>query len=270
MGVDAEMLIRGIPQKLVTEKKLIELSWRICEALGAGTFFISDGLPPEEYRVKHAAWFKAFNAHPKYAAWKKAYGADDALRKKLHDEIFVDTGKPPEERRLAIEPTNTHYREENEVPGREGFQFKARAGECLLKVHLFGRYYGPGYERGDILKYCAVAEWIETNLPGAELWYGGDSGDDLVRFDEPYRRELRAHLYGPKGRAYFQYGGDVPGLRRAEYGTPPACSLCPGKVYCGSRCGFGSDYASFNCPGCGESKETRDGGKTWAKPTEKF
>jgi hypothetical protein len=175
--------------------------------------------------------------------------------------------------RLAIDRTLNRYREENTPPpGSEYHEdsytpVKAEPGECLLELSLSGRYYGPGYERGNILVYCAIAEWLEHNIPGCEVWYGGDSSGVLAEpFNEAKRVELRKHLYGEEGREYFRHSG----MGKAPL-LPPACALCPHGRYWGSQCMWGGHIngkpntttAGFHCPGCGKSTETRDGGQTW-------
>jgi len=283
MGIDAEILVRKVPQHVVTDEWLKAVSWRLCEAIGAKHFFLSDGLMPAEYQAATKRWHEAFDTHPNYAEWhaltnrKPATGkywaelteAEKARKKELHEGIFRDIGKAPECRRLAIEPTLTRYREDDDpTPGSEYREdsdtpIKASPGECLLELSLYGRYYGPGYERGDILTYCAIAEWLEINIPGCEVWYGGDSSGVCAEpFHELKRRELRAHLFSSKGRDYFNRSWmETAGVR------PPACSLCPGGKYCGSAFGSGGGgkYSAFHCGGCGKSVETRDGGGTWTE-----
>ena len=161
----------------------------------------------------------------------------------------------------------TRYRDEESPPeGKEylqdGDSVLANEGECLLEVNLSGRYYGVDYERGNIIVYCAVAEWLEQNIEGCEVWYGGDSSGVLARkFDAAERNRLKAHLYSKDGRDYFQEYGGMP----TNNGKPPPCSLCPGGKYRGSQYGFGGNgsYAAFSCAGCGKSIETRDSCKTW-------
>ena len=60
-----------------------------------------------------------------------------------------------------------------------------------LNVNLWRNYFGPGYNRGNAELFVAVAEWLEQQLPGAEVYYGHDVDDENVsRFDEPARKEL--------------------------------------------------------------------------------
>jgi hypothetical protein len=284
MGIDAEILVRRVPPGIVTDEWLKEISWKLCRAIGAKHFFTSDGLPPDEYAAANEAWQAAFKAHALHDQWDAAYkkssdwsghsedrAAYDALRRELHAKIFADIGEPPKERRMAIDRTLTRYREDNDPPPGSEYRedsdrpIRAERNECLLELSLFGRYYGPGYERGDILTYCAIAEWLEVNIPGCEVWYGGDSSGVLAElFDDKKRAELRRHLYSEQGRDYYKSWGN-----RTEYGTPPACSLCPGGEYRGERFGTGQGYASFHCAGCGKSMQTRDRGCTWTEEKER-
>jgi hypothetical protein len=78
-------------------------------------------------------------------------------------------------------------------------------GACTVEVNLSGRYFGPGYERGDLLEYCAIAEWLEVHFPGCRVWYGGGDSGGLQPWPEETRREFRNHLYSTKGRDYFNH-----------------------------------------------------------------
>lgn len=275
MGIDAHIVIRNVPRSIVTDEWLKEKSWRLCESIGAETFFISDGLPAAEYERANAEWYAKFNAHRLYPAFKEAQERDrwpkpDDAWRRIREEIVADIGEYDVKKlRLAIEPVGLWYREEGDPePGTHysddgPVEIVARPDECLLRLNLWGRYYGPGYERGDILKYCAIAEWLEQNIQGCEVWYGGDSSGIRIRkFDAAYREKLRKHLYTTKGRDYFNYG-----IGRAEC-RPKACGLCPGGKYRGSQFGSGSNYAAFHCAGCGKSVETRDNGQSWQERKE--
>jgi hypothetical protein len=264
MGIDAEMLVRKVSQDTVTDEWLKEKSWALCKAIGADSFFISDGLSPEEYEETEKAWHLAFDAHPLNSRCK-------AGDRSVHPEILKDIGEAPKCLRTAIRRTETLYRdEESKQPGtrytQDGDDIFAEEGECLLKISLMGRYYGPGYERGDILSYCAIAEWLEQNIPGCEVWYGGDSSGCCAEpFGAEERAAMKAHLFSKNGRDYFNSWdmGEPLGAK------PPACGLCPGGVYCGSKFGFGASYSAWSCGGCGKSVESRDGGATWQKQEDK-
>jgi len=196
----------------------------------------------------------------KETSWKlcKAIGAE---------HFFVEAGPTP---RLAIDRTLTRYRDADtpamgSVYQQDGDDVPAENGECLLELSLSGRYYGPGYERGDILAYCAIAEWLEANIEGCEVWYGGDSSGVCAEpFPEAKRRELKLHLFGKNGRDYFGHF-ENSGLFSDGCKRPEPCSLCPRGQYRGIRNGFGRNgaYGVFHCAGCGKSVMTEDGGATF-------
>lgn len=134
-----------------------------------------------------------------------------------------------------------------------------REGEQILEVHVFTRYYGVGYERGDLPFLISIAEWLDRKVPGGTVLYGGDSSGVCAEPFGPEQREaLWDHFASDKGRAYFTHTNPF------MQGLPPlpACDLCkvpmpqfgygPGKL-CGS----------FYCGGCDTRKRTADGGKTY-------
>lgn len=138
---------------------------------------------------------------------------------------------------------------------------EVRPGEQFLEVKLMSRYYGEGYERGDLTTICAIAEWIEQNIPNSEVWYGGDSsGIELVRFDKIERERLKHHLYSVSGKDYFND-------RQSDNKTRPNlsnCNLCiPEKSIVQYGWSGNGLYHAYACSGCGESFITRDGGTTW-------
>lgn len=166
----------------------------------------------------------------------------------------------------AIELTGSRYRSNNDwEPGtvyeQDGAPINASPGNCLLEVHLWSRYYAVGYERGNILIICAVAEWCEANIPGVEVWYGGDSSGCIAAlFPAKAREALRHHLYSSKGREYFD------SWNSARFGTevPPKCGNCvSGRGP--ARYGTGAAYAAFACGGCGDHIISTDNGATWER-----
>lgn len=267
MGIDAEMLVRSVPTERVNDDWLTELSWRLCNSIGATHFMVSDGLRWDDYKQANDAWHAAFKAHPLYLFYKKVED-NWKERNSICELIHKDIGPVPEQRRLAIDRTLTRYREDDDPPPgtlyhQDGYDILAAPGECLLELSLYGRYYGEDYERGDILTYCAIAEWLEVNIPGCAVLYGGDSSGVCAEpFTEARRRELRHHLYSEGGRDYFNHDG-----MRDRHLQPPACGLCPGGRYRGSQCMFGGggNTGGFHCRGCGKSVKTTDAGKTWEK-----
>lgn len=176
--------------------------------------------------------------------------------------FFTDDNKTHP--RLAISLTSGD--EESGADGKVYFQdgdpIFAKDGEWLLRVSVWSRYYGVGYERGDILTICAICEWCEANIPNCTVYYGGDSsGVCLEPFGEDCRIALRKHLYSAAGRNYFERGIETHWLKS----LPPVCSLCPDDGARLRQYGWGAKYAALHCAGCGIDYETRDNGETWAK-----
>ena len=57
----------------------------------------------------------------------------------------------------------------------------------LLDVNLYRNYYYVGYERGDLLLFVGIAEWLEQKLPSCRVFYGADSTGQVISFDAPVR-----------------------------------------------------------------------------------
>lgn len=115
-----------------------------------------------------------------------------------------------------------------------------------LWVSLWGRYYGEGYERGDLWAYVAIAEWLERNLSDCTIYYGGDSGDRIELFGKSARTELISHWASEGGRPYYaREGKDARWLTTNP--LQPTCPLCerPATQY-----GTGQQFASWTCDGC--------------------
>jgi hypothetical protein len=54
-------------------------------------------------------------------------------------------------------------------------------GSFWFDVGVIHDYYGEGYERGDAEWFIRLAEWLERNIPGCEIWYGNDSSDESIK-----------------------------------------------------------------------------------------
>ena len=60
-----------------------------------------------------------------------------------------------------------------------------------LNVNLWKSYFGPGYERGNAELFVKVADWLEQQLPGSEVYYGHDvGGENVSKFDGSARNNL--------------------------------------------------------------------------------
>ena len=126
-----------------------------------------------------------------------------------------------------------------------------------LEVGLGTRYYGEGYERGDLPFLLLLGAYLERRLPGCELWYGGDSGGVLFhRFDAARRGELFDHFVHRDDNNYAKTFSTAVGEGLSRH-----CDFCDEPMI---QSGAGPEFAAFYCPGCGFSEETRDGGRTWA------
>lgn len=140
---------------------------------------------------------------------------------------------------------------------QDGPQEDPADGETFIRAHLYTRYYGKNYERGDLPRIIAVARWLEDRIPGAEVWYGGDSsGVPAEPFGQEERDALWAHFVKVGHRPYTHAGfianrGDI---------AAPTCGLCKIPMRC---YGIGKNYGAFICDGCGWKLTTRDGGKTF-------
>lgn len=139
---------------------------------------------------------------------------------------------------------------------QDGPDWKPPAGKSLLEVHVFTRFYGVGYERGDLPFLIILAEWLERKIPGCEVMYGGDSsGVCAAGFGAKARAALLDHFAGSHGRDYFKsnWGSGLDPL-------PPKCDLCEVPMV---QFSFGGGQAGFSCAGCGAKLQTFDHGKTF-------
>jgi hypothetical protein len=114
--------------------------------------------------------------------------------------------------------------------------------ETFLKVNIWQRYYGEGYERGDLPFIIAVADYLERKIPNSSIWYGGDSSGVCA---EPFGKGRRKELFD-----YFVKFGHKPyqrGFKMGDQATDPECSFCkePMIYY-----GWGRDGTLFYCSGC--------------------
>lgn len=275
MGIDAKIMFRIQQAERPSDEQLARWSWDICRSIGASKFFIKDGLPTEAYGPAQEAWHAAFKAHPLYPQYQR--GPWEATRD-VHKKILDDIGPCPEELRRAINLSRDYSDDEEDGKpvgdGKAYFQdggtIYAADGEWFLEVSLWTRYYGVGYERGDLMTICAVAEWIEANIPKATVFYGGDSsGVEAESFDSAAREKLKRHFYSQHGRDYFNHewfgraGGKAP--------RPNPCGLCiPGEPRFNQHgSGMGGAFIAVNCAGCGKSFESNDAGQTWTLKVER-
>ena len=117
------------------------------------------------------------------------------LRKEFPQEVGMNVDEFYQKGPLIIIPDE----DRRYIPGDDG-------RGTWINVNLLKAYYGSGYERGDLKLFVRIAEWLERNLPGSEVHYGHDVGDEhLSRFDKGARDELLA---------YYERVGHAPYHRR--------------------------------------------------------
>lgn len=197
--------------KALTEREVLRKAYELATAIGHEKFFISDG--NEGYSGHHALSIIA----PQEPGTEYADSADDG-------KIMWEQDGP------------TIYAED---------------GEQFIEVHLWSRYYGPGYERGDWPTIRAVVEF--GMLQGWEAWYGGDSSGVLTeKMDEVGLRELN-ELFLKSGHRPYQTG-----FGALSRGASCECPRCLEPMY---NVGGGGGETFFSCGGCGKKavvgKETR-------------
>lgn len=118
--------------------------------------------------------------------------------------------------------------------------------EQFIEVHMYGRYYGPGYERGNWPLIRAIAEWCEKNIPGGEVYYGGDSsGVCFAPFDHGAREAMNDHFL-TNGRRPYVHGRGIDNRFAIE------CPTCKVGMYETGWGGGPKGYTLFRCDGCGQ------------------
>lgn len=120
---------------------------------------------------------------------------------------------------------------------QDGPAIHPREGEQLIRVGLFHRYYGQGYERGNLPLIVAIADWLEKRFSNSEIWYGGDSSGVCA---EPFPESARAALFD-----YFCRVGHQP-YRTA--GSGQTCAFCADAEMV--ACRFGGGTVGYACQGC--------------------
>jgi hypothetical protein len=137
---------------------------------------------------------------------------------------------------------------------QDGDDIVPEPGETFLRVYIASRFYGDGYERGDLPTILAVARMLR-DLTGGAVWYGGDSsGVCAVELTPKAEAELWALFCSDGGQRYYErdFGGGV---------TRPDCDFCAAPM---TANGGGPDgWAAASCLSCGAVAETHNAGATW-------
>ena len=186
MGIDARMYVRIKGQhNWITEEESIRLAYELGQTFGPDNFLtLNDG----HYFCRALEIVKPLtDENPMY----KVYGNKGMLGKM----VIFDHG-------------NNHI---------------AKPDEQFVKINLMTRYYGEGYERGDLSLIIMVAKWLDYHLPGGAVWYGGDSpeGTNLKSFDEKMRYKLMLHFFDVGHKPYT-------GKAYSLYDKQALCDFCGG------------------------------------------
>lgn len=212
MGVDARMFARLRGENRIKPEDALPLAVEMCKTIGAGNFLITKATEFDFGRPHHAL--------------------------------------------SIIEPLSREDAAEYESPElvgkvvwfQDGDPVVAEPDEQFVEVHLFTRFYGPEYARGDWTVIRTVAEWIEFKLPTAEVWYGGDSsGICARRFGAAERALVNRFFLGTGHRTYR----DVFQGISSRGATPPKCQCCEIGMSDTGGGGVGAAQRTFwYCDGC--------------------
>lgn len=174
---------------------------------------------------------------------------------RIGDAFWVEPFSVWEKGDLYKDCTAQHALDFPDTERRDTYALLQKEGETVIEVNLRGRYYGPKYERGNLPQLIAIAAWLEANILGAKIWYGGDCDNELILWDKDARDVAFAHFV-KVGHAPYIQGFDRDEMSWAR----PVCAFCQKPM---TQFGFGHNYAAYTCLGCDAETKTDDGGKTW-------
>lgn len=156
-----------------------------------------------------------------------------------------------------------HAMERVAVYEQDGPDIVPEPGETFLRVYPATRYYGVGYERGDLGFLCNLASWLEA-ATGGVVWYGGDSSGVTAKPFGPAERAALWDYFCTKG--HDPYRAEWGALGDAHDSTPMLCTFCEVPM---TRNGWGQTYVGYDCYGCGERLESRDNGVTFTRKRDR-
>lgn len=217
MGVDAEMFVRLRGKNRLSEEQVRRLAYEIGTAFDDKFFF---------------------TMNPKQGLFDKERRALEIMQPIAASDV-EDYGLRPENANKVVWT-------------QDGDPVIAADDEQFIKVNLFGRYYGPGYERGNWPNLRACIFWLKTKLPKGEVWYGGDSGGECAQHaSDAFLADMDRHWVNHARRPYVRHENPYKGM----FGTFPAhsivapvCNLCEVPM---AECGGSQKYNFYWCDGCG-------------------
>lgn len=214
MGVDAEMFVRIRGKNRLSEEEVRRLSYEIGTAFDSNFFFTMNPVQGVFDRVRRALEIM----QPIAATEVEDYGLGPDHAGKV-------------------------------VWTQDGDEIVADDDEQFIKVNLFGRFYGKGYERGDWPKLRACIFWLATRIPQGQVWYGGDSGGECAVPATPsFMADMDLHWAMHARRPYVRYENKFKIGLPTDNLAPPVCQLCEVPM---AECGGSSSYSFFWCDGCG-------------------
>lgn len=128
---------------------------------------------------------------------------------------------------------------------QDGDTIVAGQDEQFVRIHLYTRYYGEEYARGDWPTIRVVAEWCELRFPGCEVWYGGDSSGICAEHLSAERRDELNKFFLSSGRKSYARYDDGPDRVTGHRGT--MCPVCDVRMY---STGGGQGDSFWSCDGC--------------------
>lgn len=240
MGIDARMFVR-VRGASPSEQELRQIAARMCSRLGVERFLIMRGDETwHDGRQRHALSIVTETA----GEARKDYAPDGEYEGYLAGLKALDG--VPDDRPVIMQ---------------DGPPLVAVEGEFIVQAHMWTRYYGKGYERGDWPTIRATAEYLEAAFPQGEVWYGGDSSGVCAElFDSRARDALNRHFLMHGHEPYRSYFGSQP---KAE-----SCDFCGGRHM--NECGGGQGRTFWQCDGCGLERITGPDGSRDLPKTESF
>ena len=139
---------------------------------------------------------------------------------------------------------------------RNYFDLQEKEDEIILKVNLMGRYYGIGYERGDLPTLLSIMNFIEQMIPNSSIYYGGDCSDRLVLMTKEEKETLWKHFLLHGHEPYVErFSGIFKG-----FSLIPHCPTCDEDLI--SNGGGGNETFWF-CYGCNRTATSNKETITW-------
>lgn len=127
---------------------------------------------------------------------------------------------------------------------QDGPEIIADADEQFIRVHLWSRYYGPSYARGNWPVIRQVIEWLAMRFPTGEVWYGGDSSGICAEHMTAARvKEFNDFFLETGRKTYTRYPSPF------QKSSAPICPCCRTPSV---NTGGGQGHEFYYCDGCGQ------------------